>query len=1120
MSSTNDLDSQDDAELLDRIVDEVLKQQRGGVHPNVNEYIARYPRLAEQLLEIFPALSFAEQIGTSSRFDLKETSESNCEEFPKEIGDYELIQEIGRGGMGVVFAARQISLDRTVALKLLSRHLSSNPQLAKRFLRESMSAAKLQHPNIVAVYGNGSANGFSFYAMQLIDGQNLREILHAEKNEHAKLETPSPGGHELSSTISIKGHSSGHASLEHFKQIAAMGYQVAMALDYAHAHGCVHRDIKPSNLLVERSGRVWVADFGLAKVDNDENLTLTGDLLGTLRYAAPEQLEGVTSPSCDIYGLGATLYEMVTLQPAFNYSQNAELLERIRNETPARPRSLRPSVPRDLETIITTAMQRDPRLRYRTASDLGQDLERFRYGMPIKARQTSTFQAVYRWARRNRLTAATLLLAWILSSIVIPGLMLAYSIRLRNEVDRSQRAERQTSVAKAGFQHQLAESLILTAQAERSKQTLESRANSQSALLRAFDLMDTDLLQATERQSTFQRLRNEMVAALALPDFRKSLPIPIHGSFDNGRVLVAMAGDSLVFSEHAADGTVHLVVAQRDSPLVATQTIQVVPDACQITNNEQHLVTLSDARDGLSRLAVWDAPSGDIIWETRIPPHRYSLSHNDRVLCFLDTDGSLRSFDLATQTLGPHATKSVTIADDIPLLAIDANGDRVALIYVDSVRIVRLENAAELATIALTPTGIEFETGFWSPAENWFATKTVDGVITLYDTHSWQVLRTFACDKIEGTRLSASLDGRYLATQTWTKRLMLWDVQSGAQILNFKTPVVSPFLRLNEMDVGPIASPDKAEMWELLPSQYYRQHAFALSDDVRPECFALDPSSSNIAVSLAYSFRLCWLDSETGETQSSNIEVKEPFYDATGALWAIADSTITKFRVESGEAMRLVPELQLEGTVASCFGIDSSGHTVAYNANGGVTVLRLNGDSVQSHVHKAWGDVRRIEVSRDGRWIVGAGHNKAGCFVFDVGSEKQWNLAPDSVLTVPRFSPDGSYLALTVPGNELRLYRTGDWELPLQTWPNAYGQPVFSPDGRTLAASLDTNSISLIDLETHDISLRLEHPGGETPGRTAYSTDGSRLFYLSAESNAISEWRIDACLQELKRLGL
>jgi serine/threonine protein kinase len=289
--------------------------------------------------------------------------------------------------MGVVYEAEQISLSRRVALKVLPFAATMDPRQLERFHNEARAAAGLHHTNIVPVYSVGCERGVHFYAMQLIEGRPLSDFIR-QFQQDAGRKGPSPaasadrttayappGAAPCADTPPAARHSTLSAGpargREYFRRVAEWSVQAAEALDHAHQTGVVHRDVKPANLLVDASGRLWVADFGLAHIQHgDAGLTLTGDLVGTLRYMSPEQALAqrvVIDHRTDVYSLGATLYELLTLRPVFDGADRQELLRQIAFEEPKPPRRVNKAVPAELETIVLKALEKNPADRYATA---------------------------------------------------------------------------------------------------------------------------------------------------------------------------------------------------------------------------------------------------------------------------------------------------------------------------------------------------------------------------------------------------------------------------------------------------------------------------------------------------------------------------------------------------------------------------------------------------------------------------------------------------------------------------------------------------------------------------------------------------------------------------------
>ncbi|HEY7423919.1 MAG TPA: protein kinase [Gemmataceae bacterium] len=402
--------------ILAEVVEEFTNRVQAGESVDVESYAQQHPEYAERLRQLLPALTFLAEVGrsadTGSDGVLREAAE---DPISGTLGDFRLLREVGRGGMGVVYEAEQISLRRRVALKVLPFVATMDPRHLQRFHNEARAAACLHHTNIVPVFSVGCERGVHFYAMQFIDGQPLSALIRQSRPAESK--EPSAGGQPTvayqpspdervatSPTVRTASDatllaSEGKRSREYFRKVAE-------ALDYAHQLGIVHRDIKPGNLLLDGRGILWVTDFGLAHMRQGEaNLTVTGQLMGTPRYMSPEQALAQRVPidhRTDVYPLGATLYELLTLRPAFDGDDRQELLQQIASEEPARPRRLERAIPGELEIIVLKAMEKRPQDRYSTAQELADDLRRWLLDQPIRARRPSWSQVVRRWARRHK----------------------------------------------------------------------------------------------------------------------------------------------------------------------------------------------------------------------------------------------------------------------------------------------------------------------------------------------------------------------------------------------------------------------------------------------------------------------------------------------------------------------------------------------------------------------------------------------------------------------------------------------------------------------------------------------------------------------------------------------
>jgi serine/threonine protein kinase len=368
----------------------------------------------------------------------------------RQIGDFLIERQIGAGGMGLVYRAQQISLKRPVALKVLPHHLQCSRSARTRFQREIEAAARLHHPNIVAVYTTGDEGGTMHYAMELIDGLALSHVLEelrcrpvaelqscellplqaygsiGSTRARAGDTTPQPGAVTNSAVdLSQLAQRDGY-----FVAVAKLMADVADGLEYAHVMKVVHRDVKPSNLLLSHDGHIHIGDFGLARVAEEPGLTRTGDVLGTPFYMAPEQISetaGSVDERTDVYGLGATLYELLTLVPPFLGDHRDIVTAKILRDEPPAPHSLNRLVPRDLETICLKAIEKQPARRYPSARAMADDLRRFAEGLPISARRTGVIGRGIKWVERHRAWAAAVA---VMCTLVVVALFFAYRTHL------------------------------------------------------------------------------------------------------------------------------------------------------------------------------------------------------------------------------------------------------------------------------------------------------------------------------------------------------------------------------------------------------------------------------------------------------------------------------------------------------------------------------------------------------------------------------------------------------------------------------------------------------------------------------------------------------------------
>jgi eukaryotic-like serine/threonine-protein kinase len=418
---------------LDEVVTAYMKAVEAGQPPDRDQLLAEYPDLADELAAFFAADSQVNRAAAHLRVDADApttglaTTPAGPGMKVEYFGDYHLLEEVGRGGMGVVYKALQETLNRTVALKMILSGQLANDTDVRRFRAEAEAAAKLDHPGIVPVYEVGQHDGHHYFSMAFVEGTSLARRLAQG--------LPAP------------------------REAAELTRKVAEAVAYAHVEGVVHRDLKPANILIDQSGQPRLTDFGLAKrVEGDSGLTSTGQILGTPSYMPPEQASGrgdAVGPLSDVYSLGAVLYCLLTGRPPFQADNPLDTLMQVLQREPVAPRQMNPAIPRDLETICLKCLQKEPQKRYPSARDLAADLGRFLDGRPIMARPVGPVERTWRWCRRNPAVAG-LMTTVALALVVGTAVSTWFGIEARRnarDADTARRDAEDNAAAEATARH-------------------------------------------------------------------------------------------------------------------------------------------------------------------------------------------------------------------------------------------------------------------------------------------------------------------------------------------------------------------------------------------------------------------------------------------------------------------------------------------------------------------------------------------------------------------------------------------------------------------------------------------------------------------------------------------
>jgi WD40 repeat protein/serine/threonine protein kinase len=761
-----------------------------------SEYADRYPELADLILEAFPALEVMEGLKPGSADGTASVDErAEAVSFPqvKQLGEYRILREIGHGGMGVVYEALQESLGRRVALKILPFHGRVDPVQIERFRLESRSAARLHHGNIVPVYGVGEHEGIYYYAMQYIQGHGLDVILGDLKRLKngvvdekfldvsgsvavarslltGRFESGRQSGADPSPVRTLAdGHADRSGAAQpvaasssvlsrstetgFYRTVARVGVQVAQALAHAHGQGVLHRDIKPSNLLLDIAGHVWVTDFGLAKLEGSEGPTQTGDILGTLRYMAPERFEGWSDRRGDIYGLGMTLYEMLTLRPAFDAATRAKLIEQVIHEPPPPPRKLDRQISRDLETIVLKAIAKEPAERYATAEAMGADLEHYLADRPIVARRSSLPERAWRWCRRNKAAAALLAASGItVLSLFGVAVGLVDNARVRSSEHRA--------VAARQVEEQERKKAEAAVESEERLRYFDSMLLAQREWLasnvgRSEQILDQDCPVGHRgwEWHYLKRMCHTDLLTLAHPGYVWDIAF----SPDGSRIASASMGSPLV---SPAEAGIRLWDAARGT---------LIQDLGGHSGNDVGSVAFSPDGTLLASASGNHQQPGEVkIWNA-------------------STGKELNRFRGVTG----YAARVQFSPDGKRLAAVSGEWDRASLLTVWEVKtgdilrtIVNPKGNMHFIGLAFSPDGKRIATATGKMDYSTFENE--QGVVTIWDSWTGREIHTLSGHRGPLTSVVCSPDGTKLATSSWDQTVKVWDAMSGTELLTFR----------------------------------------------------------------------------------------------------------------------------------------------------------------------------------------------------------------------------------------------------------------------------------------------------------------------------------------------
>ncbi len=1009
------------------------------------------------------------------------------------FGDYEILGELARGGMGIVYRARQVSLNRPVALKMIAAGQLATPAQVQRFRLEAEAAARLDHPNIVPIYEVGEHQAQHFYSMKLVEGGT---IANGESRQADSVSAPTE-----------ESASHGGSAPRPQSAIASLLAKVARAVHYAHQRGVLHRDLKPTNILLDPQGQPHVTDFGLAKLfEEDSSLTQTVAVLGTPAYMAPELASGKAAEAttaADIYSLGAILYELLTGQPPFRAATPLETMRLAVEREPPPPRTLDPRIARDLEIICLQCLEKDPARRYSSAQSLAEDLEHWLAGEPIRARPATAAEHLWRWCRRQpALAGLVFAVALLLVVVAIGALVSAHRIETARRAEQGERqgavlanrklgrANTQLAATVNQLESQLAEDLFnagdlsgglayLAATVRRDPSNHIATQRLVSALMHRnfpvpvaapvrhpgpvpyveFNVDGRRLLML--RENAFSRNNENFLRVWDAATGEPLTPPMEHGA---SILMAGFSQDGRQVATGSADWTARVWDALSGRPLTpplvhgaAVPTVRFSPDGSR-------LLTITDEL----KARLWDAVTGKLVNEWPVhttTPSDARFSPDGRLIVTASRRGSVRLWHADTGSEARENFSGTNLWLSVAVLSAEFSPDGLRLLTVSLDQTARLW---DVKTGALIGEPMRHRDRLWSakfsPDGRRIVTTSVDRTAQLWDAHTARPLGPPLRHNDAVTDARFSPDGRWLVTASWDNTAHLWDATTG------------------ERACGPMRHVERVLSVDFSPDG---QRVLTGSADGVAQVWDVRPNAARELVvthAEAVTFASFSPDGRSFATASD---------DRTARVW------------DAATGQPITPPLPHEGKVLKVDFSPDGRRLVTASADKQARVWDLPAGTLRAALRHA-AEVCSAHFDPSSRRIATASYDsKARVWDADSGQPLIGDLRHGGWVKEACFSPDGARLATAAHDETAQIWdaRTGEPRSPKLLHAGRVVDVKFSPDGARLATASDDNNARVWNARTGEsIGRPMAHT--RSVWNVAFSPDGARLVTASWDRTA------------------